>query len=79
MSTPAYFRLCFLTRSVYDKIDMVDELVITDTINKLDGNTAFTVTDKTKGFDFEVMVDVSDRLKGVLKDGGLLNHTKKNG
>ena len=58
---------------------MGDELIITDAINKLDDKTAFTVTDKTKGFDFEVMIDVSERLKGVLKDGGLLNHTKKNG
>ncbi len=71
--------LVFADESVYDKIDMGDELVITDAINKLDGKTAFTVTDKTKGFDFEVMVDVSARLKAVLKDGGLLNHTKKNG
>ncbi len=71
--------LVFANESVYDKIDMGDELVITDAIDKLDGKTAFTVTDKTKGFDFEVNIDVSDRLKGVLKDGGLLNHTKKNG
>ena len=71
--------LVFADESVYNKIDMGDELIITDAINKLDDKTAFTVTDKTKGFDFEVMIDVSERLKGVLKDGGLLNHTKKNG
>ena len=71
--------LVFADESVYDKIDMGDELVISDAIDKLDGKTAFTVTDKTKGFDFKVNVDVSDRLKAVLKDGGLLNHTKRNG
>jgi aconitate hydratase len=71
--------LVFADESAYDKIDMGDDLVITDAIDKLDGKLAFTVTNKTKGFDFEVNVDVSDRLKGVLKDGGLLNHTKKNG
>ena len=71
--------LVFADEAVYDKIDMGDELVITDAINKLDANASFTITDKTKGFDFEVSIDVSERLKGVLKDGGLLNHTKKQG
>jgi aconitate hydratase len=71
--------LVFADESVYDKIDMGDEFVITDAINKLDGNSAFIIRNKTKGFDFEVVIDVSERLKGVLKDGGLLNHTKKQG
>jgi aconitate hydratase len=71
--------LVFEDESVYDKIDAGDELVITDAINKVDGTSAFTVDDKTKGFSFGVRLEVSDRLKGVLRDGGLLNHTKKQG
>lgn len=71
--------LVFADESVYDKIDIEDKLSISDAISKLEGKTAFTVTNETKGFDFEVNLEVSDRLKGVLKDGGLLNHTKKQG
>jgi len=71
--------LVFTDESVYDKIALGDELVIADAIGKVDGKAAFTVENKTKGFSFEVALEVSERLKGVLKDGGLLNHTKKNG
>ncbi|MBT7122179.1 MAG: aconitate hydratase, partial [Clostridia bacterium] len=71
--------LIFSDESVYDKIDAGDTLIISDAIAKVDGTSAFTVTNESKGFDFEVILDVSERLKGVLKDGGLLNHTKKQG
>ncbi len=69
--------LVFADESVYDKIDAGDTLRISDAIAKVDGNAAFTVENDTKGFGFTVILDVSERLKGVLKDGGLLNHTKK--
>ncbi|MDD5017502.1 MAG: aconitate hydratase [Eubacteriales bacterium] len=71
--------LVFTDESTYDQIDLGDALVIRDAIGKVDGKTKFTVENATKGFEFEVRLDVSDRLKGVLKDGGLLNHTKKQG
>ncbi len=69
--------LVFADESVYDKIDIGDTLEIDDAINKTDGKQDFTVKNATKGFSFEVKLEVSDRLIGVLKDGGLLNHTKK--
>ncbi|MEM5770799.1 MAG: aconitate hydratase, partial [Bacillota bacterium] len=69
--------LVFEDEAVYDKIDQGDALVITDAPAKVDGKLAFTVENKTKGFTFTVKLDVSERLKAVLKDGGLLNHTKK--
>jgi aconitate hydratase len=69
--------LTFENEAVYDKIDPDDALIITDAPAKVDGKTVFTVENKTKGFTFSVKLDVSDRLKAVLKDGGLLNHTKK--
>ena len=71
--------LIFDNESDYDRIDADDELIISDAIAKVDGKTAFTVENKTKGFSFGVHLEVSDRLKGVLKDGGLLNHTKNQG
>lgn len=71
--------LVFADETDYDKIDLGDALEISDAIAKVDGSAAFIVENKTKGLTFEVKLEVSDRLKGVLKDGGLLNHTKKNG
>lgn len=69
--------LVFVNEADYDHIDQGDALEITDAIAKVDGTTEFTVADITKGFTFAVRLDVSGRLKDVLKDGGLLNHTKK--
>lgn len=71
--------LVFDNENDYDGIDVGDTLVITDAIAKVDGETTFTVENTTKGSTFGVHLEVSDRLKGVLKDGGLLNHTKKQG
>jgi aconitate hydratase len=69
--------LVFADENVYDRIEQGDELVIADAPKKVEGKTVFTVINKTKGFDFEVRLDISERLRGVLLDGGLLNHTKK--
>lgn len=69
--------LVFADESVYDRIGQGDELVIADAPAKVEGNAAFTIANKTKGFEFEVKLDISERLRGVLLDGGLLNHTKK--
>ncbi len=69
--------LVFVNEADYDRIDQGDALEITDARAKVDGSTEFTITDTTKGFSFPVRLDVSERLKKVLKDGGLLNHTKK--
>ena len=71
--------LVFDDESDYDGIDAGDELVISDAVAKVDGTAAFMVENTTKGTNFSVHLEVSDRLKGVLKDGGLLNHTKKSG
>lgn len=69
--------LVFVNEADYDRIDQGDALQITDAVVKVDGAAEFTVADTTKGFSFAVRLDVSGRLKDVLKDGGLLNHTKK--
>ncbi|MGI5849688.1 MAG: aconitate hydratase [Christensenellales bacterium] len=69
--------LVFADEKAYTKIDLGDSLVIRDAADKVDGKTKFTIENTTKGFEFEVRLEVSDRLRSVLKDGGLLNHTKK--
>jgi aconitate hydratase len=69
--------LVFADEADYDRIDQGDVLEIADAPAKVDGKVEFTVTNTTKGFTFPVRLEVSDRLREVLKDGGLLNHTKK--
>jgi aconitate hydratase len=69
--------LTFAKESVYDSIDQGDELVIEHAPEKVEGKIPFMVKNITKGCEFEVKLDISDRLRGILLDGGLLNHTKK--
>ena len=69
----------FADENDYDKIDMGDTLVINEAPAKVNGQTEFTIEDKTKNLTFRVRLEVSDRLKAVLIDGGLLNHTKNRG
>lgn len=71
--------LVFADENDYDKIDMGDTLVINEAPAKVNGQTEFTIEDKTKNLTFRVRLEVSDRLKAVLIDGGLLNHTKNRG
>lgn len=71
--------LVFANESDYDKIDRCDTLVINDAPAKVNGQTEFTVKNTTKNLTFRVRLELSDRLKAVLIDGGLLNHTKNRG
>ncbi len=71
--------MTFKNEADYDKIDQMDELKIENVAKQIaDGNT-ITVTNVTKGFDFECEVNFSDRQKEMLYAGGLLNYTKNNG
>lgn len=55
---------------------MGDNLVIKDAKAKVGGMETFEMEDTTKGFTFKVNLEVSERLREILLDGGLLNHTK---
>jgi aconitate hydratase len=69
--------LVFEIEADYDRISQGDELVIADARNKVLGTDVFRVENRTKGFFFSVVLDVSPRLKKVLAAGGLLNATRK--
>lgn len=60
----------------YDKIDLLDELEIH---NLLDGIEAkeVTVTNNTKGFSFQAVIDMSENQKEVILAGGQLRLLKK--
>jgi aconitate hydratase len=70
--------LVFTDEADYEKIEAGDELVIENALDAVRGKERFTVTDRTKGFSFQVALEASDRLRAIIADGGLLNHTKKN-
>ncbi|MEZ4357554.1 MAG: aconitate hydratase [Eubacteriales bacterium] len=69
--------MVFVDEADYDRIDTADVLVIKDAVSNVLDKDTFEVFNKTKGFGFMVKIDASDRLKSILADGGLLNHTKK--
>lgn len=70
--------LTFEDENVYDKIDLGDEIVIENAPEQILKDDILTVKNVTKGFEFKVKLNVSERLKNVLAAGGLLNYTKEN-
>ena len=71
--------MTFANESDYDRISADDELEIKNVAEQIKANTTIKVTNVTKGFDFDCIVNFSDRQKEMLYAGGLLNYTKNNG
>lgn len=71
--------LTFKNEADYDRIDQMDELKIENLIEQIKSGEEIKVTNVTKGFDFTVILSVSDRQKDMLYAGGLLNYTKEMG
>ncbi len=70
--------MTFANESDYDRIDMSDELRIDNVKGQIENGETVKVTNVTKGFDFDVNVNFSQRQKDMIFAGGLLNYTKKN-
>ncbi len=70
--------MTFANEADYDRIDQMDELKIENVGKQIAAGNIVKVTNVTKGFDFDVKVDLSDRQKEMLYAGGLLNYTKQN-
>ena len=71
--------MTFVNESDYDKIDQLDELKMINLLDAVSNSNELTVTNVTKGFDFKVKLELSDRQRDMLKAGGLLNYTKEAG
>ncbi len=71
--------MTFANEADYDRIDQLDELKITNLKVLIDDATEINVTNVTKGFDFTVKLDLSERQRAMIKAGGLLNYTKETG
>ena len=69
----------FVNEGDYDKIEQGDKLVIADIRNTVENSGKIVVENKTKSFSFEVKCELSERGKGMILAGGLLNFTKERG
>lgn len=70
--------LCFVNEADYDKIDRDDILELPGIRNAIENGTKITVKNITKGTEYEVTCELSERGKGMMLAGGLLNYTKHN-
>ena len=68
----------FINEGDYDRIEAGDVLEIKGVTDGIKNADTLTVTNKTKKFDFEVKIDLSERQRKMLLAGGLLNYTKNN-
>ncbi|MBQ6558251.1 MAG: aconitate hydratase, partial [Clostridia bacterium] len=69
--------LTFVNEADYDRIDQMDEIKIENIGKQIAAGNVLKATNVTKGFDFEVNADFSERQKEMLYAGGLLNYTKQ--
>ena len=69
--------LTFANEADYDRVEQGDELEIADVISQIKSGDKITVKNKTKGFDFDTVLSVSQIQRDMLYAGGLLNYTKQ--
>lgn len=69
--------LTFLDSADYDKIEQGDELVIVDAISQVKAKGNIKVSNVTKGYEFEMALDVSELQRAMLIAGGRLNQIKE--
>ncbi len=70
--------LTFTDEADYDRIDQNDELKFSNLTEAIMTADELTVTNVSRGFDFKVKLDLSERQRAMIKAGGLLNYTREN-
>lgn len=70
--------MTFKDEADYDKIDLLDDLVIENVAEQIKSGDTIKIENKTKGNTFYATVSLSERQKEMLYAGGLLNYTKNN-
>jgi aconitate hydratase len=69
--------LVFANAADYDKVEKGDRIEIGDLVSALRGGRNVTVKNATKGIEFAMKYNLSDRQKEILIAGGLLNYTRQ--
>ena len=68
--------LTFANEEDYDKISLMDELVLENIRQKIENNQPIILKNQTTGESYELKAELSERDREMLLDGGLLNYTK---
>lgn len=68
----------FANAEDYDKIDTDDMLALEDIREKIESGKAVTLKNLSKGEEYALSYDYSDRQTAMILAGGLLNYTKNN-
>ena len=72
--------LTFNNEEDYDRIGQGDILELPNILEEIkNGGSKITLVNKTKNFEVELELPLSDRQADILAAGGLLNYTRKNG
>ena len=72
--------LTFKNEEDYDRIGQGDILELPNILEEIkNGGSKITLVNKTKNFEVELELPLSDRQADILAAGGLLNYTRKNG
>ncbi|MDW8802098.1 aconitate hydratase [Clostridium sp. A1-XYC3] len=69
--------LVFKNLEDYDKIDILDELLIENAVEQV-GTGVIIVRNKSKNEEYQMILNITDRQKDMIKAGGLLNMSKAN-
>ena len=70
--------MTFVNEADYDTIEQMDELQISNLKEAIAKDNELTVKNVTKGTEFKVSIELSQRQREMLIAGGLLNYTKNN-
>ncbi len=70
--------MTFVNEADYDAIDQMDELKIANLKEAVAKDNELIVKNVTKGTEFKVSIELSQRQRDMLIAGGLLNYTKNN-
>lgn len=69
------FPLVFQSEKDYENIDVLDELIIENILEQINGDT-ITIKNKTKGKEYKLLLKIEERQREILEAGGLLNLIK---
>jgi len=68
--------MLFADEEDFDKIEQNDELEMTGLIQAIRNKSSYIIKNKTKNYEFEVKLELSDRERKILIAGGVLNTIK---
>jgi aconitate hydratase len=69
--------MIFSNEEDYQQLEINDEVFVSNLVDTLKDGRVVTVYNRTKEYSFPVIIDLCERERSILLEGGLLNHTKR--